>query len=691
MATGAPPSWRSYRQPGFSRYCKIPPQISPPPRPPLIDHTIVEEIVSTVVDQGSLTKEQICETWGLGSDDYNGLKHRVANDPRVEPGPRRTGGFIAVARRRRTDPTEQIPILGIRTDWEQVAVDRLCELLKADELEKLIGNLESTLRNTRRILTGKDRPSRKEELAVALVLQRGVDLFSNTDVRRAVGHAARVTVPERWHPGKGAAAEFVVAARFPIEFAGTPSAESLPDMEYLEGRFRLRELEPFQKEVQRELLSNLYELGRRCIVTLPTGAGKTRVAVESISYWMFDRYDRENDRARQGTVLWLAHTEELCEQACACFKQVWEGSENVCPMTLVRFWANYTGDLVEQHLALREVLRRPGVLVSTPQRMANLLDGRTKGAEHVLNDFLPALGLIVIDEAHRAAAPSYRRILDALVNDERRVSVFGLTATPFRAEYIGRDPEEGTRDLKEIFGRLVEPFNTLGENPRVALQELEVLARPVFETIETDTAIRIPDSPESLLLSEEEMERIDRVLALRTDNSPRRIKILEQLLPIAQNPFNSVLYFGPSVRDAEAMAYLLRERGIPSAVLSGTTRDVTRRQVINEFKNGQIRVLCNCEVLTTGFDAPKVTHVVIARPTVSRVLYEQIVGRGLRGRKFGGTDTCVIIDCQDDYRGNRPPLGYETFRKIWYEGLGTEPRPFGPRTTDVDEGVVFHD
>lgn len=66
-----------------------------------------------------------------------------------------------------------------------------------------------------------------------------------------------------------------------------------------------------------------------------------------------------------------------------------------------------------------------------------------------------------------------------------------------------------------------------------------------------------------------------------------------------------------------------------------------------------------------GFDAPKVTHIVMARPTVSQVLYEQMVGRGLRGEKFGGTKTCVIIDCDDRYREQRPALGYQAFREIW--------------------------
>ena len=86
---------------------------------------------------------------------------------------------------------------------------------------------------------------------------------------------------------------------------------------------------------------------------------------------------------------------------------------------------------------------------------------------------------------------------------------------------------------------------------------------------------------------------------------------------------------------------------------------------MSDFKRKSIRVLCNCEVLTTGFDAPGVTHIVMARPTTSLVLYEQMVGRGLRGPLFGGTETCVILDCEDNYVGDRPELGYEQFRRIW--------------------------
>jgi superfamily II DNA or RNA helicase len=116
------------------------------------------------------------------------------------------------------------------------------------------------------------------------------------------------------------------------------------------------------------------------------------------------------------------------------------------------------------------------------------------------------------------------------------------------------------------------------------------------------------------------------------------------------------------------MTYMLRARGVPCAVVTGNTRDVVRREAIKDFKQKKLKVLCNCEVLTTGFDAPEVTHIMMARPTVSQVLYEQVVGRGLRGPKFGGTAACRIIDCEDRYSGDRPRLGYEEFRRVWGSG-----------------------
>ena len=94
------------------------------------------------------------------------------------------------------------------------------------------------------------------------------------------------------------------------------------------------------------------------------------------------------------------------------------------------------------------------------------------------------------------------------------------------------------------------------------------------------------------------------------------------------------------------------------------TRGSTRRALIEDFRHGGLSVLCNYGVLTTGFDAPRVRAVVIARPTTSPVLYEQMIGRGMRGPRFGGTDVCLVMDIADniEFHGK---LAYTRYRGYW--------------------------
>lgn len=618
-------------------------------------------IEQAVLEQGALTKDEILLAWELSQEEYAEVRRRLLSRDHVLAAPPKVGGFRAKDQRGRLP--EEGPDTILREPWEDQVVARLVELFQHKELEDLLGELAYTVRQSRVTRGEADRRGTKAELASALVIQHGIDLFSSSPIRQAVAAACGVDFPKRWHPGKTAALDFVQRTEFPQALAGLPSDESPPSFEYLEGRLSLPPLQDFQDEVRQSFTFGVLDRGHRSIVTLPTGAGKTRVAVQGIRDLLYALYDPERSTTTGGAVLWLAHTEELCEQACACFRQVWQGSDSVAPLLLVRFWGGHTGNLGAQRDTLLRALTSPSVLISTPQRVVNLLDSDSEEARDLARALRQSLGLIVVDEAHRAAAPSYRRILASFPGD---VAVVGLTATPFRREYADDDPEAGTRELREIFRHLIEPRKTLGENARVRLQEREILARPEFRTIETGLPLTMPRTDGQELLLEEDIERIDRVLAIKTDRSQRRLAILEQLVPLARDPANLILYFGPSVRDAECMAYLLRERGILAAVVSGTTREVSRRRLIEGFKRAELRVLCNCEVLATGFDAPRVTHIVMARPTVSQVLYEQMIGRGLRGPKFGGTKVCVILDCVDEMRGpTRPELGYRRFQRVW--------------------------
>lgn len=192
---------------------------------------------------------------------------------------------------------------------------------------------------------------------------------------------------------------------------------------------------------------------------------------------------------------------------------------------------------------------------------------------------------------------------------------------------------------------------------------MNILSHAQHRKFLTKLSISLPDNVSDAF--------IDIVLKIKTDRNKRRMAILPEVVQAAKSDGSSVLYFGPSVEDAAAMTFLLRKKGILAASVSGNTNISTRQRIIEDFRTGKIKVLCNCEVLTTGFDAPKVTHVVMARPTVSQVLYEQMIGRGLRGARFGGTEKVEIIDCIDNFTANKPVLGYDQHFEVWGKELAT--------------------
>jgi superfamily II DNA or RNA helicase len=623
------------------------------------------DVVSLLVERGSLSKEEIVASFSPSADDYRRLRHEMLQMPNVTSGPQRTGGF-RLKRASAVDP--DVPAAdpadrALLQPWEHQAVVRLDEILTYADLETLLGRkLFWTLRSECR----SQRPS-KQQLLVALLIKHGTELLQDKDVRTRIYERVRErpdgdapNLPKSWHPGKKAADAFVAAVGLPAELVGVPGDQRSPDYEVLEGQPELRPLEDFQNEVLRKVMDVISVPGARALVTLPTGAGKTRVAVEAIRKWLARPHGEAGDGQ---VVLWLAHTEELCEQAYSCFKEVWETSIGVQLLYLFRFWGHYTTNLVACREVVQQALASAGVFVSTPHRIANLIKATPEGDAEVINAFTKAIGVLVVDEAHRAAAPTYSMILNYFHASEP--AVLGLTATPFRMEYAP-DGSAETRQLSEIFGgRIIEPLDTLGADPRVTLQGMGVLARPLIHSIRTGTRLEAPTAAAMDDPDDEDVERIDTKLKSDADKASRRRLVVKQIAKICEDSNNVILYFGPSVVDADMMAFMLRQRRIPSACVSGETREATRRQVISQFRKGNIRVLCNCEVLTTGFDAPRVTHIVVARPTVSQVLYEQMVGRGLRGPKFGGTEHCVIVNCEDDYRSKTPRLGYVGWREIW--------------------------
>ena len=142
-----------------------------------------------------------------------------------------------------------------------------------------------------------------------------------------------------------------------------------------------------------------------------------------------------------------------------------------------------------------------------------------------------------------------------------------------------------------------------------------------------------------------------------------------------------------SVGHARILEELFKEEGIPAgSVLGATNQDETERnRVIEEFKDGSLKVLINVVIVTEGFDLPYASCIVMARPTLSLALFMQMVGRGLRPKADGGD--CLILDLVDNSKEHGLP---QTDREWSLKPRGSQSTGEAPVVWCVECGGVSH-
>ncbi len=468
-----------------------------------------------------------------------------------------------------------------------------------------------------------------------------------------------------WRPGGTFARRFVQQIRLADIFAGIRSDPSPTRIEEAVPKADLKELRDFQKNMKNQVLDAMKGAAEnRAIVTLPTGAGKTRIVVEAIVEFL-------NDRASDTNILWIAQSQEVCEQAVLCFKQVWEQRGRGETMSIFRAWGNNYMPTSDER----------GIIVGGVQKLAS-----RKDELHHLSDG-SALSAVFVDEAHHSVAASYAKILDGLgmsrfpngtmPNDG--IPMIGLTATPERR----LDAETGR--LLDMYGkRRIVPsteFEPASESDRMRfdegwrdlntmrkkLTELKYLARAEFIPIDPGKHVFKLDETETKDLDDGGDLWIGRIATEPERNNNIKNEILKEA-----EQGRKILYFGTNVSQSNAMSKILENGGFRSACITGTTRYATRRLYVDAFndknRSDGIQVLCNYNVLATGFDSPQIDTVVIARPTTSIVSYQQMVGRGLRGEEFGGREgnRCRIITVRDNikkFNDAAVELGYAKFER----------------------------
>ena len=311
------------------------------------------------------------------------------------------------------------------------------------------------------------------------------------------------------------------------------------------------------------------------LLVLPTGCGKTVVFAELIR------------RISPTRVMVLAHRSELIYQAKAKIEQI-------------------SGAVVEIEMADQvsgnHMFTPARVIVSSVQTQQS----GPKGKERMLRFNPMDFGLVIVDEAHHSAAKGYRKILDHYKKNPN-LKVLGVTATPDRTDELA---------LGEIFKSVAydyEIINAIHDGYLVPIDQQFVIVHGMdFSNVKTTAG---------------DLNKSD--LAAVMENEKNMQGVAAASLQIIGD--KRTLVFTASVKQAETLANIFnRSREGMADWVCGETDKQARIQKLKDFESGRTQVICNCGVLTEGYDNPAVEIVIMARPTKSRSLYAQMAGRGTR-------------------------------------------------------------
>jgi superfamily II DNA or RNA helicase len=397
-----------------------------------------------------------------------------------------------------------------------------------------------------------------------------------------------------------------------------PNFELLPKCET-----PFKVLKEYQAPICYKAIRNLEYRNKRFILQMPTGSGKTRTTMEIIT----DSFNR----AKEGCLIfWLVYSEELCEQAVECFEEIWKHVGNK-KVKLIRAWGR-------NNLFLKDVDKFSFVVGGFQKLYVQL-----QKSPELFENLKDMTFLIVVDEAHRVLAPTYKAVTDSLFGMNCRL--IGLTATPGR----GINNKDENKRLSEYFNEEKLDIDTPnGKTVFSYLKSIGVMAYANFQPLVTSPTYSL--SSRDIRYLEENFDFPPAFVKKIGEDETRNFEIINELI-VKLKTHRKALFFGCSVEHSKFICSMLNYLGIKAAHVDGTTNRGTRQSILNEYKKGELQIICNFGILSTGFDAPKTDLVFIARPTHSIVLYSQMIGRGLRGKEVGGTENCTIVTVKDNIAG----------------------------------------
>lgn len=423
------------------------------------------------------------------------------------------------------------------------------------------------------------------------------------------------------------------------------------------GFFRTYNLTQAQKEPKQAAAHQLTALGRLqqwfekkysdagSILVLPTGGGKTSTAM---------RFLCTNALSDGYKVLWLAHTHHLLEQAFYSLEsevRVIRGKQQLN----VRVVSGTVGHFRPCHIQPND-----DVVICTLQTVTRAYQNQLTQ----LQAFFKAAGnklFVVFDEAHHSPAPSYCKFITELRKNCPGMYSLGLTATPTYTD------ERNSGWLKKLF-----PQGILYQISPETLMADGILAKPIFESSHTAFAPDFDednykewvrnyrDLPEDIITKlAENRERNAFIAKTYADNKERYGKTIvfadrwfqcEQLRDFLKEQKKGI-------RVGTVYSHIDADPG--SADARNKRNKDENAKAIEAFRNNQLDVLINVRMLTEGTDIPNVNTVFLTRQTTSKILLTQMVGRALRGTKFGGTQQAYIVSFIDNWQHLINWAGYD--------------------------------
>ena len=406
-----------------------------------------------------------------------------------------------------------------------------------------------------------------------------------------------------------------------------------------------RQLYEHQEEAIRKLDAMDKRGSFRTLLVLPTGGGKTLTA----AYWLLRNAVDQNKK-----ILWLAHRHLLLEQAAEAF------ARNAYTDTMVnRTVFNYR-IISGMHDKPVHIQKTDRILIASKDSMIRSLDK--------LKNWLNGEEIyLVIDEAHHAVAKSYKKIIQYVADHTKSMKLLGLTATPFRTS----EDEQGA--LKQVFTDDIVYKTDLD-----TLIKKGILATPTF--IDCNTNIQFTEHlGVQALKSIENLDTLPENIVNDIAGSKERNRIIVDEYINNYEKYGPTIVFALNKNHAITLNALFNEKGkkygiksefiiseVQDMITGITISNADNERKIEAYRNGEIQVLINVNILTEGTDQPKTHTVFLTRPTVSTTLMTQMVGRALRGLKAGGTKEAYIVSFVDDWNDKIAWVNPETLTVAEY-------------------------